>query len=106
MLPETIVPLKGETIISYAGRGSTDRASQIDIRKIGEKGRELFKTISEELERDHRGKLVAIEVDSGDYFIGDTAMEADEKAKGKYPDKAFYFGRIGFRAAVSFKGGQ
>ena len=45
-------------------------------------------------------------VDSGDYFIGDTAMEADEKAKGKYPDKAFYFGRIGFRAAVSFKGGQ
>ncbi|MCL0095718.1 hypothetical protein M1O52_04265 [Dehalococcoidia bacterium] len=74
---------------SYAGRGSTDRASQIDIRKIGEKGRELFKTISEELERDYRGKLVAIEVDSGDYFIGDTAMEADEKAKGKYPDKAF-----------------
>ncbi|MCL0036194.1 hypothetical protein M1N47_02035 [Dehalococcoidia bacterium] len=45
-------------------------------------------------------------MDSGDYFIRDTAMEADEKAKGKYPDKVFYFGRIGFRAAVSFKGGQ
>lgn len=79
---------------------------EVDIRKIGEKGRELFKKISEELERDYRGKFVAIEVDSGDYFVGDTSIEADEKAKEKYPDKVFYLGRIGFRAAVSFKGGQ
>jgi len=81
-------------------------ASEVDIRKIGEKGRELFKKISEELQRDYRGKFVAIEVDSGDYFVGETVIEADEKAKEKYPDKIFYLGRIGFRAAVSFKGGR
>lgn len=79
---------------------------EVDIRKIGEKGRELFKKISEELERDYRGKFVAIEVDSGDYFIGDTSVEANKKARGKYPGKVFYLGRIGFRAAVSFKGGR
>jgi len=78
--------------------------SNIDIWKIGEKGRELFKRISEEHERNYRGKFVAIEVNSGDYFIGDTSIEADKKARGKYPDKVFYLGRIGYRAAVSFKG--
>ena len=76
----------------------------IDIRKIGEKGREIFKRISEELEKDYRGKFVAIEVDSSDYFIGDTSVEAKKNARVKYPGRVFYLGRIGFRAAVSFKG--
>ena len=77
---------------------------EIDTRRIGEKGRELFKKISEELKTDYRGKFVAIEVDSGDYFIGDTSVEAGKKARGKYPGNVFYLGRIGYRAAVSFKG--
>lgn len=76
----------------------------VDIRGIGEKGREHFKKISEELERAYRGKFVAIEVDSGDYFIGDTVMDADEKAKKKHPEKVFYLGRIGYRTAFSFHG--
>ena len=75
-----------------------------DIRGIGEKGREIFKRISEELEGDYRGKFVAIEVDIGDYFIGDTVIDADEKAKEKYPGKVFYLGRIGYRTAFSFHG--
>ncbi|MBM3243068.1 hypothetical protein FJZ31_42965 [Candidatus Poribacteria bacterium] len=76
----------------------------VDIRKIGEKGRVMFKKISEELERDYRGKFVVIEVDSGNYFVGDTVIEANEKAKEKYPDKVFYLGRIGYRTAFSFHG--
>jgi len=79
--------------------------SDVDIRNIGEKGREIFKRISEELERDYRGKFVAIEVDSGDYFVGDTSIEADKKAREKYPKKVFFLGKIGYRAAVTFKGG-
>ncbi|CAD6492952.1 MAG: hypothetical protein CHKLHMKO_00381 [Candidatus Argoarchaeum ethanivorans] len=79
-------------------------ASEVDIRKIGEKGRELFKKISDELQRDYRGKFVAIDVDSGDYFVGDTSVDAGKKARGTYPGKVFYLGRIGYRAAVSFKG--
>jgi hypothetical protein len=45
-----------------------------------------------------------IEVDSGDYFIGDTGVEASKKARKRYPDKVFFQGKIGYRAAVSFKG--
>ena len=79
-------------------------SSNVDIRNIGEKGRAIFKKISGELEGDYRGKFVAIEVDSGDYFVGDTVIEADEQAKEEYPDKIFYLGRIGYRTAFSFHG--
>ena len=78
--------------------------AHVDTRKIGERGRELFGKISPELEKEYRGKFVVIEVDSGDYFLGDTSVEADKKARAKYPDKVFFGGKIGYRAAVSFKG--
>ena len=79
-------------------------ASNIDVRMIGAKGRERFKKISEELGREYRGKFVVVEVDRGDYFIADTGVEASKKAREKYPNKVFFQGKIGYRAAVSFKG--
>lgn len=79
--------------------------ANINAREIGEKGNEIFKEISEELEENYKGKFVAIEVDSEDYFVGDTSIEANKKAREKYPDKVFFLGRIGYRAAFSFKGG-
>ena len=78
--------------------------AHVDTRKIGEKGRELFRTISPELEKEYWGKFMVIEVDSGEYFLGDTSVEADKKARAKYPGKVFFGGKIGYRAAVSFKG--
>lgn len=75
-----------------------------DTRKIGEKGRALFGRISPELEKDYRGKFVVIEVDSEEYFVGDTIAEANQKARAKYPGTVFFLGRIGYRAATSFHG--
>lgn len=55
------------------------------------------------LEPDHQGEYVAIEPESGDYYLGHTMSEAYEKAAAAYPDKKFYLARVGSRAAVSFK---
>jgi len=74
------------------------------IHEISVKGRKLFVPLSEELEGEHKGKAIVIEVDSGDYFIADIPIEANRKAKEKYPDKVFYLGRIGYRTAYTFKG--
>lgn len=49
------------------------------------------------LEARHKGKIVAIEPESGDYFLAETGIEAYRKALGRYPDKAFVFKRIGSR---------
>lgn len=51
-----------------------------------------------EFEKLYKDKIVAIEVESGDYFIGDTKMEAAVKAKAEHPEKFFHFIRIGHAA--------
>lgn len=45
------------------------------------------------------GKFVAIEPDSGDYFIGIDPLEAYEKAKKKHPTKEFFYKRVGSKTA-------
>jgi hypothetical protein len=53
--------------------------------------------------KENKGKIVAIEVESGDYFMGDSVLKAGTKARLKYPGKIFYFKRIGYRAVHSFR---
>ncbi len=48
---------------------------------------------------DHRGEIVAIEPESGEYFIGVDINEACDKALLKHPTKQFFFKRIGAKAA-------
>lgn len=56
----------------------------------------LFEKISKELNSKYKGKIVAIDADTGSYFIGDSELDAYKKAIKKYPDKKFVFKRIGF----------
>jgi len=76
----------------------------VNTKEIGRKGRKLFEAISEPLEKEHWGKAIVIDVETGDYFIGKTGIEATKKAREKYPDKIFFLGKIGYRTYVSFKG--
>jgi len=56
------------------------------------KAKEVYEKIKDELE----GKegLVAIEPESGDYFVGQTLALANEAAFAKHPDVWVYFMRI------------
>ncbi len=56
----------------------------------------LFQKINKELSPRYKGKIVAIDAESGNYFIGDSELEAYRKAIQKCPDKQFVFKRIGF----------
>jgi hypothetical protein len=47
----------------------------------------------EKLEPSLKGKSVAIEVESGEYFVEETVLDAAGKARGKHPDKVFHFFR-------------
>lgn len=57
-----------------------------------------------QLEASERGKVAAIEVESGEVFLGRTALEAAMKARKKFPDRLFYFIRVGYPAVHSQKG--
>ena len=75
-----------------------------DTHEIAKRGQGVLEAVSQELEKTHFGRFIAIEVDSGEYFIGDTALEATRKAQARYPGKIFFLGRIGYRTAYTFKG--
>jgi len=60
------------------------------------KGEEVYEKNKQKLERAYLGKIVAIEVESGDVAgIGENLDEAYEQALKKYPSKKFYFRKIG-----------
>lgn len=74
--------------------------------EIAQKGTQVYRNISKQIEKDHLGDFVAIEVESGKYFLGQTQIEAIEKAKKHFPAKIFYLMKIGFPAVVTFSGYQ
>lgn len=54
------------------------------------------------LEPEHLDEFVAIEPESGDYFLGKTLNEATRAARHTYPDRLTHAMRVGHRAALHF----
>lgn len=75
----------------------------VRVHEVATKGQQLFRQLSERLEKEHLGEAVAIDVDTGDYFLGKTGLEAVRKARARYPGKLFFVGRVGQPAYVSFR---
>lgn len=75
----------------------------IRVHEVATKGQKIFRQLSEQLEHEHVGEAVAIDVDTGEYFLGKTGLEAVRKAREKYPGKLFFVGRVGQPAYVSFR---
>lgn len=78
---------------------------EFNKKEFAKKGNEIYKRkYQKELESTNKGKIIAIEVESEDYFIEDSVIKAAMKARQKYPDKLFFFARIGYPAVYSLKG--
>jgi hypothetical protein len=60
--------------------------------------------LQSELESRHLDRYVAIEPESGAYFLGDTFDEAVKAARTKYPARLSHTIRIGHRAAFHLGG--
>ena len=54
------------------------------------------------LEPDHVDEFVAIEPESGDYFLGKTLGEAMGAARRSHPDRLAHAMRVGHKAALHF----
>ncbi len=60
-----------------------------------DKADRIFEEVNQKFMPTHKGKIVAIETDSGDYAIGDNEVQAYDVAAKKHPNKKFVFKRIG-----------
>ncbi len=76
-----------------------ERVKIVDKNELVDKGEEIYKRIRDQLEKEHRGEFLTINVDTGEYWLGRTAAEADKKGRENYPDEVFYLARVGRRAA-------
>jgi hypothetical protein len=61
-------------------------------------GWQRYAAMQDELEVQHHGDYVMIEVDSGEYFVGKTPQAARQLAEAAHPGQAFCLIRVGYKA--------
>ena len=75
--------------------------AMMDHRELARRGREYYdRVLRAKLEPEHTGKFLALEVETGDYELGDSQLEALDRAEAKHPDRVFYILRVGYRTAA------
>jgi hypothetical protein len=76
-----------------------------DTKSVIERAKRIYaEQLQAELESKHRNRFVAIESDSGEYFLGDTFDEAVKSARAKHPSRLSHTIWIGHRAAFHLGG--
>jgi hypothetical protein len=66
-------------------------------------GWQRYGELQGELELQHHGDYVMIEVESGEYFVGKTPQEARRLAEAAHPGQAFCLIRVGYKAVHKLK---
>lgn len=70
----------------------------LEVQAHARKGQQLYDNkLRAELEKEHPGKYVAIDVESGEYFLGKSVDDALQQAEQHHPDELFHVVRIGHR---------
>jgi hypothetical protein len=73
--------------------------------EIERRGRELYeRRIRAKVEPGNEGRICMIDVETGDYALGETMVEAGKPLFDKNPDAALWAERIGYDVVYSFGG--
>lgn len=82
-------------------------SSRYSHTEISQRGKALYeRNIRSQVETEANiGKLVSIDIETGDYEIGDDDnLEAPRRLRAKHPDAIVYTVRIGYDAAYALGG--
>jgi hypothetical protein len=70
---------------------------------VSQRAKQLYEQrLRKALESSHPHEFVAIEPESGDYYLGRTLSEAIGAARSAHPDRLCHALRVGHRATVHF----
>ena len=74
--------------------------------EIGRRGKALYeRSIREKVEtEDNIGKMVIMDVESGDFEIDELGIESARRLRKRHPDAHLFGMRIGYNVAESFGG--
>ena len=88
--------------MAHAKTQTRQRRPKEETARLG--GEIYEKDIRRQVETDHHGKVIAIDVDSGDYAIADTASGAAKHLREQRPDASVWLMRVGYRTLRHFGG--
>ena len=76
---------------------------QDEIARLGD---EIYeRDVRAQVETDHHGEVVAIDVESGHWAIGDNVIAATDRLRAQHPDAVdVWLLRVGYRALHHFGG--
>ncbi len=82
-------------------------ATRRPTEEIARLGDEIYeRDIRREVEADHHGEVVAIDIDSRCWAVGDTVIIARDRLRAERPDAVnVLFERVGYRAIDRFGAG-
>lgn len=76
--------------------------TEMSLKEVTERGWDIYiKEIRPKVIDQHRGKFLAIDVESGDYEVDEDATQAGNRLVLRRPDGHRYLIRIGYRTAYS-----
>jgi len=86
--------------------GRDTMAAKVSGEEIGRRGQEIYESrLRTLLETEESiGKIVSIDVESGDYEIGDDLVTAGRRLQMRRPDARMYGKRIGYNAVYAVGG--
>ncbi len=74
--------------------------SMLTKDEIARRGREIYeRDVRAEVEREHDGEFLVVDVATGDYAVGQDEDEVFVRAEAKDPEGLFYLMRVGRPAA-------
>ena len=73
----------------------------IQVEDIERVGRAMYKELRSEMEANHWGRMVVIDVNTGDYEIADDDLTATMRLMEKNPDALTWGERVGYPAPYS-----
>lgn len=73
-----------------------------ESKSVSDRAKRLYADrLQATLEAEHKNRFIAIEPDSGEYFLADTFDRAIRMARTKFPDRLSYTIRIGHPAVFT-----
>ncbi len=76
----------------------TTRQPRYSAEETARRGGALYeRDIRAQVEPTHRGKVVAIDIDSGTYIVDNNALTASERLLAQHPDAEIWCVRVGSR---------
>jgi hypothetical protein len=87
------------------GRAMSVRRRRLSTEEIDRRGTELYEKIRPLVQQGNHGRIVVIDVETGEYELGDDPLATSQPLIARNPDSQLMCFRIGHRAVESF-GGQ